>query len=98
MSEATPPVRATGLERHIQTGVAIVLVGLVGWVGLTVTGNREQIARLDERVDNLVQAFARVDARLDGRYQATEAKRDFAERDRRLDALDTRVRELEGRR
>jgi hypothetical protein len=47
-TEQPPPVRA--FERHFQTGLAALLIGLVFWVGITVTGNREHISRLDERL------------------------------------------------
>ncbi len=46
--EQAPLGRA--FERHIQTVLAGLLIGLVAWVGITVTGNREQISRLDERL------------------------------------------------
>lgn len=45
----SPEVSRT-MERHIQTVLAAILIGLVGWVGLTVTGNREQISRVEERL------------------------------------------------
>ncbi len=38
------------LERHLQTGISTVLIGLVLWVGMSVSSGQETIARLDERV------------------------------------------------
>lgn len=38
-------------ERHVQTAIALLLVALVLWVGTTVTGNREEIVRVQERID-----------------------------------------------
>lgn len=37
-------------ERHLQTGLAVVLIGFVGWVGVTVSQNSTLTARLDERM------------------------------------------------
>lgn len=43
------------LERHIQTGLAVILIGFVGWVGMSVSANTTLTARLEERVALLTQ-------------------------------------------
>lgn len=43
----------SALERHVQTGIAAVLVGLVGWIGISITGMAEGQARLEERVSSM---------------------------------------------
>jgi len=35
------------MERHIQTAIAAILVGLVGWIGVSITGMAESVARLE---------------------------------------------------
>ena len=46
-------VSRSAWERHLQTALAAIIIGAVGWVGMTVTGNREEIARLQERQTHL---------------------------------------------
>jgi len=42
--------QASNFERHVQTALAMVLVMLMGWVGVTISNSSNQIARLEERV------------------------------------------------
>lgn len=42
-------------ERHLQTGLAVVLIGFVGWVGVTVNSNATLTARLDERMASVTR-------------------------------------------
>ena len=55
----------SALERHAQTLVLSICTGLVLWVGVTVSGNREQIARLEERVKALTEQVQKLEARLE---------------------------------
>jgi len=41
------------LERHIQTIILALLIGLVGWVGVSVTDGREADARQEVQLINL---------------------------------------------
>ena len=63
MSDDSRPKPA--LERHIQTGIAAVLVGLVGWIGISITGMSEGQARLDERVANMQRDIDRLNAKIE---------------------------------
>jgi hypothetical protein len=45
--------RAAPMERHLQTAFGAVLIGLVFWVGTTLSTAETQMAVLDERVGNL---------------------------------------------
>lgn len=50
IQQPEPPPLSRAFERHIQTVLAAILIGLVAWVGITVTQNREHISRIDERL------------------------------------------------
>lgn len=53
-------------ERHLQTGIAAVLVGLVGWIGLSITSMAETQARLDERVHTMQRDIDKMSAKIEG--------------------------------
>lgn len=42
--------RTSNFERHVQTALALLIVMLMGWVGITISNSSNQIARLEERV------------------------------------------------
>lgn len=42
--------QSTNFERHVQTALAMLIVMLMGWVGITISNSSNQIARLEERV------------------------------------------------
>ena len=54
-------------ERHLQTALAAIIIGAVGWVGVTVTGNREEIARIQERQTHLTDEVGEVRRILENR-------------------------------
>lgn len=83
------------LERHIQSAIGVVLVGLVAWVGLSINQQGASIAALNERVSNLQDqiVYMRDDLRerTVSRYSKDDAKRDLA-------VINDRINSLEGRR
>lgn len=80
------------MERHIQTALAVVLTGIVGWVGVSVTDSREQIARLQEQVESLKSIVT--DMRMDTRQAATLAA-EIAVAKSRLESHAQRLTRLE---
>ena len=66
------------LERHIQTGLAVILIGFVGWVGVTVSQNSNLTARLDERMMSMqreIQSLrTSVKEEMKDRFTGTEAR------------------------
>jgi hypothetical protein len=41
------PDEKTGMERHAQTVLAAVTIGLIGWVGMSVTESSNSIAKME---------------------------------------------------
>ncbi len=52
-----PGERST-FERHAQTVIGVILIGLIGWVGTSVTSSLESIARLEVHVTTLQSGMA----------------------------------------
>lgn len=82
-------------ERHVQTAIAVVLVGLVGWVGLTLQGQGIAIARMETQIIGLQAQVTALSAATADRYTSTRAATDLAVRDREIEDLRTRIRDLE---
>lgn len=40
------------IERHIQTVISLLAVGLLGWVGVTLNGLQQSVTRLEEQIRN----------------------------------------------
>jgi len=75
--------RATPMERHLQTAIGAVLIGLVFWVGSTLTTTQTQMAVLQAKLVGLTEEVAKlrlkVEQGVDDRYRASDARRDLNE-------------------
>jgi hypothetical protein len=75
--------RGVPLERHIQTAIGAVLIGLVFWVGSTLSGAQTQMAVLEAKVSLLTTEVtklrSKVEVGVEDRYRGEDARRDFAE-------------------
>jgi hypothetical protein len=75
--------RAAPMERHLQTVIGAVLIGLVFWVGSTLTTTQTQMAVLQSKLTSLAEEVAKmrhkVEEGVDDRYRASDARRDFNE-------------------
>lgn len=89
-----PPEISRTMERHIQTVLAAILIGLVGWVGLTVTGNREQISRVEERLSFMSETIRELKTELSRRGDIVAQIPQLLVKTERLE---TRVEQLEKR-
>lgn len=90
------------LERHLQTGIQLLLVGLIGWSGLKLVALGEHIAVLQER--QLNQGRQIENLRRDLRdwsnlyYRKTDASREIGSLKGDVHRLGERVTELEDNR
>lgn len=105
--ETDPPTdnhereRAVPIERHAQTIMGAVLVGLVFWVGSTLNTAQTQMAVLEERVVTLTSEVTslrnQVASGIDDRYRRADAQRDFGRVWNHLASVDEQLDELERR-
>jgi len=85
------------MERHFQTAISAVLVGLLMWVGNVVVESRDATTRLSEQVTQMRRDMTEMNSRFDRYLLRTEADARFnaqeskhIEIDRRLDVLENR--------
>ena len=84
-----------GLERHFQTGIQLIIMGLLAWNFTTVQELSVTIARQDEKISSLTNTISVLATLSADRYREKDADRDFALRDRAILALDGRLNDLE---
>lgn len=77
MNEYKDETGKTLTEQHWQTGLTILVVALLCWVGLTTQNTQVEVARIAEKVTNLEKNQMRPNHRID-------------ELDRRVRVLETK--------
>ena len=87
------------LERHAQTIAIAIIIGLITWVGISVTGNTGALATLTERSEHQSRETSEIKATLKeqgkNQYTIADALRDNQYVHIRMDKLDTRITTLE---
>lgn len=83
------------LERHFQTLVQVVLVGICVWMATTVQDTAVKVATLTERVATLQNEVSGLRAGTALRYTSDDAARDLAAINSQLDDMRARIRDLE---
>ena len=84
-----------GLERHFQTGIQLIIMGLLAWNFTTVQQMAVTIGRNDVKVEALGEQIKLLAIITADRYREKDAERDFALRDRAIVAMDARIQDLE---
>lgn len=91
--------RNSGFERHLQTIVGALLVGMVGWVGISVTDSREKIGRMDEKFIAMAEDIAELKGRVGDGVQLQLQIKDTTSRVNachyKIEGITSRVTELE---
>ncbi|BCB62210.1 hypothetical protein HaloA020_29110 [Halomonas sp. A020] len=93
-------VKPSVLERHMQTGIQVLLVALCIWAGAQLVKLGQQSVVLEERLttQGLMLNELRQELREwgDTYYRATDARRELDQIENRIDNLNSRVSALEG--
>ena len=92
---ASPSEASRGMERHIQTGIQLLIVGLLGWTLLTVHNMDVSMGRLEEKLIAQAGTIILLSKLSDDRYRAKDAERDFHVRDKAILAIDSRLLRVE---
>lgn len=75
--------RRSNIERHFQSALSVILLGLVSWVGSSVLDTKERVIRLEERTAELrTQVREAVEDKFRGRddFKKLEARVEVLER------------------
>ena len=68
------------IERHLQTLIVVIIVGLLGWVGTTVQATEVAVAKLTVELEFLKAEI-----------KANNPEQKFAEIEKRLDAIERKL-------
>ena len=86
-------------ERHLQTGLAVIVVSLIGWVGITTLEISRTSAVTAVRMDMMAAALTdlkkQVRASSKDRYTRQDAQRDYTQNMRRFEGIEKRITALE---
>ena len=85
------------LERHFQSIIGVIVIGVLGWVGYNVNDTAKQIAVLGTQLEALQEQVDDLKEGTRERYTKTDAARDFLLRDSNINSLLARIDRLEGR-
>ncbi len=80
------------------SSITVTGLGLVGWLFVTVLELNTSIPRLGAQIEALGEKIEVLGGLADDNYRGVDARRDFAIRDQRLNALERRVGSTERRR
>lgn len=83
-------------ERQLQTGVSIVMVGLLGWAGLSLNELQKSAATMAVEIQHIKDRLQAVDIENNDIYTQTQATRDWAKNQQDLSELKRRIWKLEG--
>lgn len=93
-------VKPSVFERHMQTGIQVLLVALIIWAGAQLVSLGQQSLVLEERLANqgltLMEMREELRSWGDTYYRRVDAKRELNEIEGRIDNLNSRVSALEG--
>jgi hypothetical protein len=95
-------VKPSVFERHMQTGIQVLLVALIIWAGTELVKLGQQSAVLEERLATqgltLMEMREELRAWGDTYYRVADAKRELNDIESRISNLDSRVSAIEDRR
>lgn len=95
-------VKPSVFERHMQTGIQVLLVALIIWAGAQLVSLGQQSLVLEERLANqgltLMEMREELRSWGDTYYRTVDAKRELNNIEGRIDNLNSRVSALEGTR
>lgn len=83
------------LDRHIQTIVAVIIAGLIGWAGIALQEMQKSIASMAVQISTLQAEVSTLRQAGQTQYTQTEASRDWERYYTDMQEIRARVRSLE---
>lgn len=90
-----PSRERSPIERHIQSGLLVLVISLLGWVGSTMLGMSKSVTVLETQMGTITANFAKVDTQLAGVQRISDAQRDVTDTNRQLDDIRRRIDKIE---
>ena len=87
--------RRGAVERHIQSILAVIMAGLIAWVGTSIVSLRSEVSIATARIEAVREQLKQFN---DERYPAVQALSDFKLRDQRIEENTRRIADLETKR
>jgi len=91
--------RSNSFERHLQTGLAVIVISLIGWVGITTLEISRTSAVTAVRMDMMAEALKDLKKQMynssKNRYTRQDAQRDYTQNMRRFESIEKRITLLE---
>lgn len=102
MPQEQKDMKPSVFERHMQTGIQLLLVALIIWAGTALVSLGQQSAVLEERITSQAMTLQEMRQELrswsDTYYRKSDARRDLDDIEGRINNLDSRVTAIEGER
>lgn len=95
MTDKIEQAPRSGLEKHIQTGIQVLLIAVCGWMATTVQETSIQVAKLSERVAYLQVEVSNLETAASDRYTKTDALEDLSAINDQLRDIRERLRAVE---
>lgn len=92
-NQAVKAVRVANVEKHLQTVLAAIVLGLVTWTGYSITSMQAGVIRTEERLLALTQTINELKTQSREGMQTVDIK--FEAMQRKIDAMEKRLYRIE---
>lgn len=83
------------LERHVQTLLGVIVVGLISWTGVSLNSMQQNVAGMIVKIEQLQSEVAYLRQFSADRYTAQQAGNDWSRNRVEMDEIRQRLREVE---
>lgn len=87
--------QTTPWERHIQSILTAIVIGLLGWLGFSVTETNQSIAGIQQQLTDFNRRLERTELSVVDRYTASQADRDLLRIEASIERNSLRIRDME---
>jgi len=85
------------LERHVQTLLGIIVVGLISWTGVSLNSMQQNVAGMIVKIEQLQSEVSHLRQLSSDRYTSQQAGNDWGRNRVEMDEIRQRLREVERR-
>ncbi len=93
--EMSDNTRVSNFERHLQAGVSLIGIALLGWAGITLNELQQDAAAMAVEVRYITAEMQVIKQQTNQVYTEAQAVRDWARNEIEMNKIRDRIRELE---